>query len=314
MALLLLTMVSCGGAKSGAATAPAAEKEGAAVPAFSADSAMAYVRAQLGFGERVPGSEAHRLTADWLVAKLRGFGAQVTEQKADLKAFDGTVLHARNIFGRFHPERERRILLLAHYDTRPWADEDPDPANRNKPVPGANDGASGVAVLLETARALQTADPGTGVDILFVDAEDYGTEGDDDSWALGAQHFAENPPVEGYAPDGAILLDMVGGKDAAFPPEYFSVQAAPALDAAFRRAAAEAGHGRLFGGTVAGAVTDDHVKLIERGIPAIDIIDYREGQGFNPTWHTLDDNIDNIDPATLRAVGESLLHFLYGNP
>jgi hypothetical protein len=310
--LLLISLISCGRATG--KSAESADSDTASevvVPAFNADSAMLYLRAQMAYGPRIPNTEAHRLTADMLVNRLRGFGAEVVEQKMDLKAFDGNLLHARNIFAQYYPERERRVLLLAHYDTRPWADEDPSAENRSKPVPGANDGASGVAVLLEAARVIQSADPGIGVDILFVDAEDYGTDGDDDTWAMGTAYFAANPPIEGYAPDAAILLDMVGGKDAHFPPEYFSVRAASSVDAAFRRAAKKAGHGDLFSGSVAGAVTDDHVKLIERGIPAIDIIDYRSGEGFPPTWHTVADNLENISVETIKAVGETLLRYLY---
>lgn len=318
LTLLAAAAAACGGSAKGnaadsSADSPAADGTAvsADVPAFSADSAMAYLTRQMEFGPRVPNTPAHKATGDWLVAELTRRGAVVTEQRADLRAFDGTVLHARNIFARFSPEAGDRLLLLAHYDTRPWADEDPEEANRTMPVPGANDGASGVAVLLETARHIAAKHPGRGVDILFVDAEDYGTDGDEDSWALGAKYFAQNPPVKDYSPTAAILLDMVGGDDAIFPAEYFSVQAAPELDAAFRAAAARAGYAQLFPSRIGGGVTDDHVQLIEAGIPCIDIIDYRAGTGFCPTWHTLSDDLQHISPATLQAVGSSLLHYIY---
>ena len=309
-ALAAAVFTGCG-AKSSSPQASAAEEEiqAADVPAFSADSAMLYLSKQMEFGPRVPNTDAHRRAADWLVAELSRHGAKVTEQKADLRAFDGTLLHARNIFGQFNPEMPSRLLLLAHYDCRPWADEDPDPANHKKPVPGANDGASGVAVLLETARQMAARNPGRGVDILFVDAEDYGTEGDEDSWALGAKYFAENPILPGYRPEQAILLDMVGGKDAVFPAEYFSRQAAPDLDDAFRSAARAAGYADRFPMRMGGAITDDHVQLIEAGIPAIDIIEYKDG--FNPVWHTVSDDLEHISPETLGAVGSSLLYFIY---
>lgn len=277
---------------------------------FDADSAFSYLRRQVEFGTRVPGSQAHKLASEWLASELRRHGAEVLLQKAQLKAFDGTTLPMTNIMGSFNPSASDRLLLLAHYDTRPWADEDPDPANRSKPIDGANDGASGVAVLLEIARRLGAEQTSKGVDILFVDCEDYGTTGDDSSWALGARYFAENPIKPGYRPAKAILLDMVGGKGAIFPAEYFSRQAAPELDDAIRAAAVRAGHGDLFPAVYGGAVTDDHVELIKQRIPAIDIIDYRSGDGFCPTWHTLDDNLSNIDPASLRAVGETLLRYL----
>lgn len=281
------------------------------VPAFDRDSAYSYVARQVAFGPRVPNTSAHEATAAWLKDELRRHGAEVTEQKADLKAWDGTILKSTNIMGSFNPEKEERLLLLAHYDTRPWADADPDESNHKKALDGANDGASGVGVLLETARQIGQNNPGKGIDILFVDSEDYGTEGDDESWALGARYFAENPIKPGYSASHAILLDMVGGKGGVFPAEYFSRQSAGWLDDRFRDAADAAGHGALFPRVMGSAVTDDHVELIKQGIPAIDIIDYRVGEGFCPTWHTMEDTMDNIDRNTLGAVGESLLRFIY---
>ena len=309
----IMLLTNCGGrAVATAATGvdSTITTDSTALLRFDADSAYHYVKRQVEFGPRIPNSEAHRATADWLAGELVRHGAVVTEQTATLHAFDGTPLNMRNIMGSFNPEVSNRLLLLAHYDTRPWADSDPDGANRRKPIDGANDGASGVAVLLEVARQLGLSGYTKGVDILFVDCEDYGEEGDDDSWALGAKYFAEHPIKAGYRPEKAILLDMVGDTFAEFPAEYFSRQAAPELDDAIRAAARQAGHGKLFPRVFGGAVTDDHVPLIEKGIPAIDIIDYRPGQGFCPTWHTLDDNLENIDPATLRAVGETLIGFI----
>lgn len=281
------------------------------LPAFDADSAYANVKRQVDFGPRVPNSAAHEATAAWLASELRRYGAEVTEQKADLKAFDGTILKTTNIMGSFNPGAGNRLLLLAHYDTRPWADEDASSSNHDKPIDGANDGASGVGVLLETARLIGAHDTGQGIDILFTDSEDYGTEGNEDSWALGTRYFAENPIKPGYRPSEAILLDMVGGKDAVFPAEYFSRRSAPGLDDAFRKAAERAGHGNLFPKIYGSAVTDDHVELIKQGISSIDIIDYRVNEGFCPTWHTLDDTMENIDRETLRAVGETLINYIY---
>ena len=277
---------------------------------FNADSAYSYVHRQVQFGPRVPNSDAHAKTAAWLESELKRHGAEVILQKDKVTAFDGTELSMTNIMGSYHPDKTDRLLLLAHYDTRPWADKDPDSANHNKPIDGANDGASGVGILLETARMLgKSTAPDIGIDILFVDCEDYGSEGDDDSWALGAKYFATHPIKPGYRPVKAILLDMVGGKGAVFPAEYFSRQNAPDLDDSIRRAAAQAGHSSLFPLKIGGAVTDDHIELIKAGIPAVDIIDYRES-GFCPTWHTMSDNIDNIDKETLRAVGETLFSYI----
>ncbi|MBD5287661.1 MAG: M28 family peptidase [Bacteroides sp.] len=307
-----LLLLSCGGKSSAVSTSDnkSDEQTAASVSSFSADSAYAYLARQVEFGPRVPNTDAHRLTGDWLVGELKRHGAEVIEQKTDLKAFDGTVLHARNIFGRINPEATARILLLAHYDCRPWADQDPDTSKHNTPVDGANDGASGVAVILETARQLKASNSNLGVDFLFVDAEDWGTDGNDESWAMGTRYFAENPPVEGYTPSYAILLDMVGGKDAVFPREFFSQQNAANLNDAFWAAAHKAGHAERFPNVMGGAVTDDHVELLKAGIPAIDIIEFNAGSGFNPNWHTSTDNLDNISKETLGAVGESLMQFL----
>lgn len=314
-----LWLVSCGGNRgnSGGEAADSSESvtavsENSAIPgAFDADSAYMYVSRQVDFGPRVPNSEAHHRAADWLAAELRRHGAEVTEQRADLKAFDGTILHARNIFGRYNPEQTDRTLLLAHYDCRPWADQDSDSANHKLPVDGANDGASGVGVLLEMARQMNSVNPGKGIDILFVDAEDWGAENDDDSWALGARYFVENPIVDGYRPDRVVVLDMVGGKGAQFPVEYFSQQSAPALVAKLWGVAAELGYGQMFPKRIGSAVTDDHQEFIKQGIPAVDIIDYRPGEGFNPTWHTSEDTMENIDRSTLKAVGDILMKWIY---
>lgn len=310
--LMALMLVACGNKAASTAATASAPSSADEIPqvAFDADSAYSYVAKQVEFGPRVPNTEAHRLCGDWLAAELQRHGAVVTEQKADLKAFDGTILHARNIFGQINPENPRRTLLLAHWDCRPWADADPDPANHKKPVDGANDGASGVGVILEIARQLRLANSDLGVDFLFVDAEDWGTDGDDDSWAMGARYFAQYPILPGYSPDYAILLDMVGGKDARFPREYFSQQNAAPLNDAFWSAARKAGHGDRFPNTIGGAVTDDHVEFLKAGIPAIDIIEYDASSGFNPTWHTSADNLSNISKESLGVVGESLMQFL----
>lgn len=296
---------------------PASDAGSAAVQAaaFSADSAYAYVEHQVNMGPRVPNTRAHALTADWLAGELRRRGADVTEQTADLQAFDGTTLKARNILARFNPDAQRRLLLLAHWDCRPWADEDPDPAKRSAAVDGANDGASGTGVLLEIARQLQATPPKEGVDILLVDAEDWGTSGSEDSWALGAQHFVANPPIVGYQPSEAILLDMVGGTDAQFRREYFSEHAAPQLNDALWSTAAALGYADRFINRMGAAITDDHVMLIEAGIPAVDIIEYYPGEGgpFNPRWHTASDNMEGISAETLGIVGTTVMTYLRSN-
>lgn len=309
---LALAMMSCS-AKGGRAETEAAvtEADGAApVAVFSADSAYSYVKRQVDFGPRVPGSEAHARAGKWLASELERHGALVTLQEAQLKAFDGTMLPARNIFGQYNPGSADRLLLVAHWDSRPWADKDPDPAKRKTPVDGANDGASGVGVLLEVARQLATNAPAKGVDILFVDAEDWGDDGDEDSWALGAKYFVDNPVKPGYKPSEVIVLDMVGGADARFPREYFSQQNAPQLLDRIYAVAAASGYAPMFPNEIGGAVTDDHVQFIRGGIPAVDIIDYRDG--FHPAWHTSADDMTTIDRRTLGAVGQTIVNLILG--
>lgn len=278
---------------------------------FDADSCYEYVGRQVAFGPRVPNSEAHRLCGDWLVAELRRHGAEVLEQTAVLEAFDGSKLNARNILGKYNPAAKERVLLVAHWDCRPWADADPDEANHGKPVDGANDGASGVGVLLEIARQLKDSNPARGVDILFVDAEDYGSRNDDDSWALGARYFVEHMPGD-YVPSEVVLLDMVGGANARFHREYFSQENAPELADAVWSMAAASGFGEYFPNAAGGGVTDDHLQFINHGIPAIDIIEFNPAtqSGFNPRWHTVNDTMEGIDRRTLKAVGQTVLNYV----
>lgn len=279
--------------------------------AFNVDTAMAYLKKQVDFGPRVPGTEPHRQTADWLAATLRSMGAEVTDVPlTTVHPETGAPIPVRNIFGQFNPEAKERVILVAHYDTRPRADEDPEPANRETPIDGANDGASGVAVALEVARNFAMIAPAHGLDILFADYEDSGTSGNDDTWCIGSTLWASQLPYgEASKPTLGILLDMVGGNDAVFMREYFSETYAPAVNNLVWKAAAEAGHGVRFVNRVGGAINDDHLPLLRAGIPTIDIIEmHTDGNGgFNPTWHTLADNYDNIDPQTVDAVGNVVL-------
>lgn len=307
-------MCGCGG-RSVAADAQAAQadsRQSAPLPTFQQDSAVAYVATQVAFGPRAPRTKAHDACGRWLASELRRHGADtVIEQRANLKDF-GPIC---NIMGRFNLAAGRRILLLAHWDTRPVADADPDPGNHDKPIDGANDGASGVGVLLEAARLMGSQMPATGVDILLVDAEDSGTEGDDESWARGTRYWVENMPYgrSEPMPEYAVLLDMVGGRNAVFPIEQFSQAYAPRTVAKVWQTAASNGLGDRFVNRTGGGVNDDHVPLLKAGIPAIDIIetDHPATGSFNPTWHTMADNMENIDPATLGAVGKLITLLIY---
>jgi hypothetical protein len=293
--------------------------ENVIVPAFSADSAYAYIANQVDFGPRVPNTKAHADCSDYLSNKLRAFGALVYEQKSVLIAFDGTKLNAVNIIGAFNPGSKNRILLFAHWDSRPWADHDPNPANRRKPVIGANDGASGVGVLLEVARVIGQNNPAVGIDIIFFDAEDYGAPQDyagnhEDSWCLGSQYWSKNPHVEQYNAKYGILLDMVGAGDATFYRESFSEYYAPQIVDKIWNTAATLGFERYFINKSGGAVTDDHVYVNKiAGIPSANIIHYstENQKGFGDFWHTVNDDMSVIDKNTLMAVGTTLLKVIY---
>lgn len=310
---LTVALAACSSGKKSSVESEENVTEQATAPVFDADSAFAFVKAQTDFGPRVPNTQAHRLTGKWLEQELKRHGAAVIVQPMQLKAFDGTMLQARNIMGQYNPQEGDRLLLMAHWDTRPWADNDPDKANHTKAPDGANDGASGVGVLLEVARALAADNPERGIDILFLDAEDWGSHTDNASWALGAEYFVNNPIVPGYRPAQAILVDMVGGRGSLFYREGQSQYNTPALNDAVWAIASSAGLGNIFINQVGGIVTDDHVKFLQVGIPAIDIIAYdpTSGTGFPPTWHTMEDNLKNIDPQVLGAVGQVLLNYIY---
>ena len=290
-------------------------------PEFNADSAYAYCAAQCDFGPRTMNSEAHDRCADWIEQKFRQFGCEVQLQKADLKGYAGTTLKTRNIIARANPSATTRLLVCAHYDCRPWADNDPDSTNWRKPVMGANDGASGIAVMLELARLMQNDTTlAVGVDFVCFDAEDWGTpqwadvSDNGDSWALGAQYFADNLP-KSYDVRYGVLLDMVGGQGARFYQEGVSKQYAPAIVKKIWRAARKAGYGSTFPTSDGGMITDDHVPLNQKaGIPTIDIINYYPDcaqSSFGPTWHTVIDDMNHIDPATLKAVGQTMVQVIY---
>ena len=291
-------------------------------PAFNADSAYAFTKAQCDFGPRPMNSDAHEKCLKWIERKFKGYGCDVTLQKADLKGWDGTNLHSTNITARYNPQATTRILICAHWDSRPWADNDPDSLNWHKPILAANDAASGVAVMLELARLLNASGqkPAIGVDFVCFDAEDYGvpqwsdTQDDGSSFALGAQYWAENVP-HGYDPRYGILLDMVGGQGAQFYREGMSMQYAPSIVRKVWRAARQAGYGSFFPNDEGGMITDDHLPVNQTAkIPCIDIIPYYpacQQSSFGPTWHTIADNMDNIDKNVLKAVGQTMIQVIF---
>lgn len=285
---------------------------------FSADSAYRYIAEQVVFGPRIPASKAHETCGNYLVNKMKSFGADIQEQKADIRAWDGKTLPMRNIIASFQPENAQRILLFAHWDCRPWSDMEETKSLQMKAVLGANDGASGVGVLMEVARQLGKAQTlPVGVDIIFFDLEDYGVpdwEKDvKDSWCLGSQYWAKHPHKAGYTANYGILLDMVGTRNACFMWEYISKRYAPDVVQKVWNKAQELGYGQFFIQADGGILTDDHLYINTlAGIPSIDIIDFDNDRGgFFEGWHTQHDDMSNIDKLTLQAVGNTLMHIIY---
>jgi len=287
------------------------------VLAFSADSAYQFIADQVDFGPRVPGTPAHEACARYLKAKLASYGAITQMEQGQLINYAGENQQICNIVGRFNPELKRRILLCAHWDCRPWSDQEENYDLRKEPVLGANDGASGVGVLLEVARQLQNAG-NLGIDIVFFDVEDMGTPSfytgkeREDTWCLGSQLWAQQRVLDGTNKDYrfGILLDMVGSPDATFPKEYYSKDYARAYTEKIWRTAQQLGYGRLFRDVRSYPLTDDHyyVNTIA-DIPCVDVIHYdaQSGTGFAHYWHTQHDDMSNISKATLDAVGKTVL-------
>ena len=320
--------LAAGGCGSGTTSqeAPAAQQPVALpAPDFQPDSAYAFIEQQVAFGPRVPNTPAHQACQKYFVDQLTAFGAKVQVQAFEAEAYDGTVLSLSNIIASFYPEQRKRILLAAHWDTRPFADKDAE--RTDQPIDGANDGASGAGVLLEIARALQQADtvPRVGIDIILFDGEDYGEpEGKKRAsaentnrvwWCLGSQHWAENKHVPNYSAYYGILLDMVGAEEATFYQEGVSERVAPSIVKKIWTTAQRLGFGGYFVQKESPEIIDDHVYVNYNGkIPMVDIVEYEPTNQsyFADYHHTHADNIDIISRETLEAVGETVLHVVYG--
>ena len=276
---------------------------------FDAGQAMAWVRYQVAAGPRVPGAPGHRVIVDWIAKELRSRADSVEIQAFTHVTEAGDTLRLENVLARFRPEDPSRILYVTHWDTRPVAENDPDSTKRGQPIPGANDGASGTALLLGVADALKRAPPAVGVDLLFVDGEDYGsfdTEGQKDV-LIGARYFAQHLPA-GYRPLFAVLWDMIGGRDQIIYQEGYSVAQAPEVVDRVWSAAAELHLGSMFRPLNGGAILDDHVPLLQAGIRAIDVIGFESYR----TWHhTMQDTPDKVSEATLADVGRLALALLH---
>lgn len=318
--LVLMVLVACGPSKK-----EETKKEPlklATAPTVNADSAFYFVEKQVKFGPRVPNSIAHKKTGDYIVATLKRYGARVTEQNFESMAFDGKKLFLRNIIASFYPEKQKRILLAAHWDTRPFADRDAEKPNAE--FDGANDGGSGVGVLLEIARLLKSsAQPNVGIDIIFFDGEDYGErrgenqpplpEGQTHWWILGSQYWASHKHAPNYTAYYGILLDMVGAQNSKFFKERGSLDYAPSIVDKVWNTAAQLGSSNIFINQTQGTITDDHVPVNEKAhIPMIDIINYDPVKSdFGDFHHTTKDNLSIIDKEVLGAVAQVIVQVVY---
>jgi len=286
-----------------AAAAVACGGSGLQRPAFDGARALEYVEAQLAFGPRVPNTEGHRRAGDWIETQLRTRADGVEVQEFQHVTVAGDTLRLRNFIGRFLPDARDRVVYMAHWDTRPHADQSPNVGQQRLPVPGANDGASGVALLLAVADALRETPPAYGVDLVFVDGEDFGdfsADGRPDV-LIGSRHYASTLDA-GHLPLYAVVWDMIGDRDLQIYREGYSLSVAPEIVDRVWRTADELGHGRVFLENPVMSVVDDHIPLQERGVRAIDVIDFDY-----PPWHTTDDTLDKVSAESLQIVGEVAL-------
>ncbi len=269
---------------------------------FDGAQAFAYVEAQLAFGNRIPGTAEHQAMGRWLDSLLRQRADTVILQDWVHESLAGDSLPLRNVLARFNPTAASRILFLAHWDTRPKADG-PNSQDKDQPVPGANDGGSGVAVLLAIADALRDSAPAVGVDLLFVDGEDYGVFSEKADVLIGSRYYAANMPPG--RPRYAVLFDMVGDLNPRFPKEGNSLIGAPDVVKDVWDAARDIGYGHIFVDATGQSIDDDHIPLQQAGVPTIDIIDFDY-----PHWHTPEDTIDKISAGSLQAVGDVALELV----
>lgn len=320
LSLIVVVFYSCNQNIKSNKTKTTEEKEFVKAPAFNADSAFYFVEKQLSFGPRVPETKAHKDCAKWMISKLGEYADTVNIQAFKARTYDLVTRNGKNIIASFNPENKSRILLMSHWDSRPFADHDSNETNHYKPIDGANDGASGVGVLIEMARQFKLKKPNIGVDIVLFDLEDWGPPAelhiqDVESWGLGSQYWSKNPHVYAYSARYGILLDMVGGKNPIFPREIISQQYAGFVMDLIWDYASDLGYSDYFVNQQGSYITDDHyfVNTIAN-IPTIDIIHLdRESSNlsFFEHWHTVNDNLENIDKSTLKMVGNVVMTAVY---
>jgi hypothetical protein len=298
IAAVAVAGVACGGdAKSGNA---AANTRPARATAFSGSDAYGYAKAHFEFGPRVPGTPAAKKAGDWIIAQMRQRADTVIVQSWTHTTADGKKLPMRNILARFRPELAERVLYVTHWDSRPIAESASTEVERKMPVPGANDGASGVGMFIALGDVLKQQQPTVGVDLLFVDGEDYGEFGPPEVDVLiGSKYFATHLPSPDYKPLYGVVWDMIGDADLRIPYETHSFQRAPEVVAKVWQTAADLGYGNVFVQESGGPVTDDHVPLLNAGLRVIDVIDLTF-----PAHHTPQDTMDKISANSLRIVGD----------
>ncbi len=316
----LVSLSSCDNDKTGkkvskkTSTTTKVKKTRKKIPTFNGDSAYAYVEKQVAFGPRVTGSEAHKKAQQWFIEKLKSYGATVKSQDFKAAFHFGKTENAKNIIASFNEGKSKRVIIAAHYDSRYEAEKDKDPKKKHLPIDGADDGASGVGVIIELARLISKNPIDISVDFILFDAEDNGNaKGGDDTWCLGSQYWAKQAVRERYRADFGILLDMVGAKDAVFPKEMISTRFAKPLQDAIWNVARDMGYGDLFANIARGQVNDDHLYVNrDARIPMVDIINIpNPNHKFGEYHHTHMDNMDNIDKNTLRRTGQVVLAVLY---
>ncbi len=297
------------------------KKERITPPIFSADSAYGFIEDQVDFGPRVPGTKEHNECANWLVEKFKSYSGQVMIQNFKTRTYDRVTRNGKNIIASFNLDKNKRLLLMAHWDTRPFADHDDNPDLHNTPIDGANDGGSGVGVLLEMARQFSMKSPNVGIDIILFDLEDWGPPHekqityDEEYWGLGSQYWSQNPHKYGYSAAFGILLDMVGAENAEFRREYHSDREAKFVVDMVWNTASDLGYRNIFIDEPGGQITDDHYFVNKYAkIPSIDIIHLdanSKNRSFFEHWHTVNDNMDYINKQSLQVVGDVLMNVVY---
>jgi glutaminyl-peptide cyclotransferase len=299
LVILLLCILS--GCKGDAKNGSAAQRTAAATATgFSGDAAYNYAKAQVAFGPRVPGTPAAKQAGDWIIRQMRARADTVIVQSFTYTTAEGKKLPLRNILARFRPELSNRVLYLTHWDSRPISESAATEAEKKMPVPGANDGASGVGMFVALGDVLKKTKPDIGVDLLFTDGEDYGQFGPPEVDVLiGAKYFATHFPSPGYKPLYGVLWDMIGDKDLRIPYEMNSFQQVPDVVSRVWQTAADLGHADIFVQESGGQITDDHVPLLNAGLRVIDVIDLTY-----PPHHTPHDTMDKISAKSLGIVGD----------